>query len=86
MARAMRLARGVSRGAWFLMVILLTQSGWPGLRFTARVENDQRQHPPTDNLARVNFGSADQVIRLDTATAVSVMAGLALWPAARAAL
>ena len=32
------------------------QAGWPGLRFTERLENYKRQHLPTDDLEHVNFG------------------------------
>jgi hypothetical protein len=52
--------------------IPFVQSGWPGLRFTERLENYKRQHLPTDDLAHVNFGYVAQVARLDAATVVSL--------------
>ncbi|MEP6618484.1 MAG: M28 family peptidase [bacterium] len=47
-------------------------AGWPGLRFTERLENYKRQHLPTDDLAHVNFGYIAQVARLNAATLVSL--------------
>ena len=47
-------------------------AGWPGLRFTERLENYKRQHLPTDDLSHVNFGYVAQVARLNTATVVSL--------------
>lgn len=41
--------------------------GWPGVRFTERVENETRQHRPTDELASVNFGYVARVARLNAA-------------------
>ncbi|HEV7991469.1 MAG TPA: M28 family peptidase [Gemmatimonadaceae bacterium] len=52
--------------------IPFVESGWPGLRFTERLENYNRQHLPTDDLAHVNFGYVAQVARLDAATVVSL--------------
>lgn len=52
--------------------IPFVQAGWPGLRFTERLENYNRQHLPTDDLAHVNFGYVAQVARLDAATVVSL--------------
>jgi hypothetical protein len=52
--------------------IPFVQAGWPGLRFTERLENYKRQHLPTDDLAHVNFGYVAQVARLNAATIVSV--------------
>jgi hypothetical protein len=48
------------------------QAGWPGLRFTERLENYKRQHLPTDDLSHVNFGYVAQVARLNAATVVSL--------------
>ena len=48
------------------------QAGWPGLRFTERLENYKRQHLPTDDLAHVNFGYVARVARLNAATVVSL--------------
>jgi hypothetical protein len=50
------------------------QAGWPGLRFTERLENYNRQHLPTDDLSHVNFGYVAQVARLNAATVVSLAA------------
>jgi hypothetical protein len=50
------------------------QAGWPGLRFTERLENYKRQHLPTDALEYVNFGYVAQVARLNAATVVSLAA------------
>ena len=50
------------------------QAGWPGLRFTERLENYKRQHLPTDDLSHVNFGYIAQVARLNAATVVSLAA------------
>ena len=47
-------------------------AGWPGLRFTERLENYKRQHLPTDELSFVNFGYVAQVARLNAATLVSL--------------
>jgi hypothetical protein len=47
-------------------------AGWPGLRFTERLENYKRQHLPTDDLAHVNFGYVAQVARVNAATLVSL--------------
>ena len=47
-------------------------AGWPGLRFTERLENYKRQHLPTDDFAHVNFGYIAQVARLNAATLVSL--------------
>lgn len=52
------------------------QQGWPGLRFTERLENYKRQHLPTDDLAHVNFGYIAQVARLNA----TVLASLASAP------
>jgi hypothetical protein len=52
--------------------------GLAGLRFTERVENEKRQHRPTDELAWVNFGYIANVARLNAAT----IATLGLAPAA----
>jgi hypothetical protein len=48
------------------------RAGWPGLRFTERLENYHRQHLPTDDFAHVNFGYVAQVARLNAATIVSL--------------
>ena len=50
------------------------RAGWPGLRFTERLENYKRQHLPTDDFAHVSFGYVAQVARLNTATIVSLAA------------
>lgn len=42
--------------------------GWAGLRCTERLENQKRQHRPTDELAWVNFGYVANVARLNAAT------------------
>ena len=47
-------------------------AGWPGLRFTERLENYKRQHLPTDDLSHVNFGYVAQVARLNAATVVAL--------------
>ena len=46
--------------------------GWAGLRFTERVENEKRQHRPTDELAWVNFGYVANVARLNAASIASI--------------
>ncbi len=48
--------------------------GDAGLRFTERLENTNRQHLPTDDLANVNFGYVANVARLNLATVVSLAA------------
>ena len=48
------------------------RTGWPGLRFTERLENYKRQHLPTDDFAHVNFDYVAQVARLNAATVVSL--------------
>ena len=48
------------------------EQGWAGLRFTERVENEKRQHRPTDELAWVNFGYVANVARLNAATIASL--------------
>lgn len=48
------------------------EAGWPGLRFTERLENYNRQHLVTDDLAHVNFGYVAQVARLNAATVVAL--------------
>ena len=48
------------------------EAGWPGLRFTERLENYKRQHLPTDALSHVNFGYTAQVARLNAAALVSL--------------
>ncbi|MES2178956.1 MAG: M28 family peptidase [Gemmatimonadota bacterium] len=47
-------------------------AGWPGLRFTERLENYKRQHLPTDDFSHVNFGYVAQVARLNAATLISL--------------
>ena len=44
------------------------EMGVPGLRFTERVENEKRQHRPTDVLSGVNFGYVANVARLNAAS------------------
>ncbi|MDB4915275.1 MAG: peptidase [Gemmatimonadetes bacterium] len=53
-------------------------AGWPGLRFTERLENYKRQHLPTDDLLHVNFGYVAQVARLNAATVVSLASAPAM--------
>jgi hypothetical protein len=48
--------------------------GDPGLRFTERVENYNRQHLPTDDLAHVNFGYVANVARVNAITVASLAA------------
>ena len=48
------------------------EAGWPGLRFTERLENYKRQHLPTDEFDHVNFGYVAQVARLNAATLLSL--------------
>ncbi len=48
------------------------RAGWPGLRFTERLENYKRQHLPTDDFAHVSFGYVAQVARLNAATVVAL--------------
>jgi hypothetical protein len=50
------------------------RAGWPGVRFTERLENYKRQHLPTDDFAHVSFGYVAQVARLNAATVVSLAA------------
>ena len=50
------------------------RAGWPGVRFTERLENYKRQHLPTDDFAHVNFGYVANVARLNAATVVSLAA------------
>jgi peptidase M28-like protein len=50
------------------------RAGWPGLRFTERLENYKRQHLPTDDFAHVSFGYVARVARLNAATVVSLAA------------
>lgn len=52
--------------------------GWAGIRFTERVENELRQHRPTDELSGVNFPYVARVARLNAAS----IASLAQAPAA----
>lgn len=59
--------------------------GDAGLRFTERVENYNRQHLPTDDLAHVNFNYVANVARVNAMTVAS-LAGAPATPAnARAA-
>lgn len=48
------------------------EQGWAGLRFTERIENEKRQHRPTDELAWVNFGYVANVARLNAAAIASL--------------
>jgi hypothetical protein len=43
------------------------EQGWAGLRFTERIENELRQHRPSDELSGVNFGYVANVARLNAA-------------------
>jgi hypothetical protein len=60
-----RIGRGGDHSPYIL-------AGWPGLRFTERLENYKRQHLPTDDLSHVNFGYVAQVARLNAATVISL--------------
>ncbi|HEY9228610.1 MAG TPA: M20/M25/M40 family metallo-hydrolase, partial [Gemmatimonadaceae bacterium] len=46
--------------------------GDPGLRFTERLENYNRQHLPTDDLAHVNFAYVANVARANAVTVASL--------------
>jgi len=46
-----------------MLRVRFVQSGWPGLRFTEHLENDDGQSHTTDDLTRVNFGSVNLVAR-----------------------
>jgi hypothetical protein len=46
--------------------------GDPGLRFTERVENYNRQHLPTDDFAHVHFGYVANVARVNAMTVASL--------------
>ena len=48
------------------------EQGFAGLRFTERVENEQRQHRPGDVLSGVNFGYVANVARLNAASIASL--------------
>lgn len=48
------------------------EQGWAGLRFTERVENEKRQHRPTDELSGVNFGYVANVARLNAAAIAAI--------------
>jgi hypothetical protein len=48
--------------------------GDPGLRFTERLENYNRQHLPTDDIAHVNFGYVANVARVNAITVASLAA------------
>jgi len=58
--------------------IPFVRAGWPGVRFTERMENYKRQHVPADVLAHVDFGYVARMARLDLATVVSLGAAPAL--------
>ncbi|MDQ2666374.1 MAG: M28 family peptidase [Gemmatimonadota bacterium] len=60
-----RIGRGGDHSPYIL-------AGWPGLRFTERLENYKRQHLPTDDLSHVNFEYVAQVARLNAATVISL--------------
>jgi Predicted aminopeptidases len=60
-----RIGRGGDHSPYIL-------AGWPGLRFTERLENYKRQHLPTDDLSHVHFGYVAQVARLNAATVISL--------------
>ncbi len=59
--------------------------GDPGLRFTERVENYNRQHLPTDDFAHVNFGYVANVARVNAMTVASLAMAPATPANARAA-
>src|SRR5262245_60920600 len=46
--------------------------GDPGLRFTERIENYNRQHLPTDDFAHVNFGYVANIARANAVTVASL--------------
>jgi hypothetical protein len=46
--------------------------GDPGLRFTERLENYNRQHLPTDDFAHVNFGYIANIARANAVTVASL--------------
>ncbi|MBA3672233.1 MAG: hypothetical protein H0W68_09460 [Gemmatimonadaceae bacterium] len=48
------------------------EQGWPALRFTERLENYNRQHLSTDDLAHVDFGYVTKVARLNALALVSL--------------
>jgi hypothetical protein len=54
------------------------EAGWPGLRFTERLENYKRQHLPTDDFSHVNFGYLAQVARLNAVTLLSLASAPAM--------
>ena len=58
--------------------------GDPGLRFTERVENYNRQHLPTDDFSHVNFGYVANVARVNAITVASLAAAPPSPPNARA--
>ena len=53
-------------------------AGWPGLRFTERLENYKRQHLSTDDFTHVNFGYIAQVARLNAATLIALASAPAI--------
>ena len=59
--------------------------GDPGLRFTERVENYNRQHLPTDDFAHVQFGYVANVARVNAITVASLAMAPATPANARAA-
>ena len=59
--------------------------GDPGLRFTERVENYNRQHLPTDDFSHVNFGYVAKVARINAITVASLAMAPATPANARAA-
>lgn len=58
--------------------------GDAGLRFTERIENYNRQHLATDDLAHVNFGYVANVARVNAITIASLASAPATPPNARA--
>jgi hypothetical protein len=58
--------------------------GDPGLRFTERIENYNRQHLPTDDFAHVNFGYIANVARMNAVTVGSLAIAPAIPANARA--
>jgi hypothetical protein len=61
------------------------EQGSAGLRFTERIEDEKRQHRPTDEFAWVNFGYVANVARLNAATIASIGLAPATPDSARAA-
>jgi len=61
------------------------EQGSAGLRFTERIEDEKRQHRPTDEFASVNFGYVANIARLNAASVASLGLAPATPDSARAA-